>query len=55
MANRNGPRAGGFIIAVSIMAGTLIGGFLNQPTIGLLTGFALGVLAALLVWWLDRG
>lgn len=54
MAHPSGPRAGGFLIAVSIMAGTLIGGFLSQPTIGLLAGFGLGVIVALLVWWRDR-
>jgi hypothetical protein len=54
MAERPGPQAGGFLIAVCIVAGTFIGGFANQPTIGLLGGFAAGVVLALLVWWRDR-
>jgi hypothetical protein len=54
MANRPGPQAGGFIIAVAIMAGTIIGGLNGQPSIGLLAGLGLGVVAALAVWLRDR-
>lgn len=54
MANRPGPQAGGFIIAVAILAGTIIGGLMGQPSIGLLAGLGLGVIAALAVWLKDR-
>ena len=54
MANRPGPQAGGFIIAVAILAGTIIGGLNGQPSIGLLAGLGLGVVAALAVWLRDR-
>lgn len=54
MANRPGPQAGGFIIAVAILAGTIIGGLMGQPSIGLLAGLGLGAVAALAVWWRDR-
>jgi hypothetical protein len=54
MADRPGPQAGGFIIAVAIMAGTIIGGLKGQPSIGLLAGLGLGVVAALAVWLRDR-
>lgn len=54
MANRPGPQAGGFIIAVAIMAGTIIGGLKNQPSIGLLAGLGLGVLIAVAIWLRDR-
>jgi sugar phosphate permease len=53
MANRS-PQAGGFIIAVAILAGTIIGGLKGQPSIGLLAGLGLGVAAALAVWLVDR-
>lgn len=55
MANGSVPRGGGFLIAVSVLAGVLIGGFANQPSIGLLAGLAIGSAAALLLWWQDRG
>lgn len=54
MANRSGPQAGGFILAVAILAGTIVGGLKGQPSIGLLVGLGLGVLVALAVWWRDR-
>jgi hypothetical protein len=54
MADRPGPQAGGFIIAVAIMAGTIIGGLMNQPSVGLLAGLAIGVAAALALWLADR-
>ena len=54
MADRPGPQAGGFIIAVAIVAGTIIGGLNGQPSIGLLAGLGLGVVAAVAVWLVDR-
>jgi uncharacterized membrane protein (UPF0136 family) len=54
MADRSGPQAGGFIIAVGILAGTIIGGLKGQPSIGLLAGLGIGVVAALAVWLRDR-
>jgi uncharacterized membrane protein (UPF0136 family) len=54
MADPNSPRAGGFLIAVLTMAGVLIGGFANQPTIGLLAGLAAGVAVAVTIWLVDR-
>ena len=54
MANRSGPQAGGFIIAVAILAGTIIGGLMGQPSIGLLAGLGLGVAVAVAIWLRDR-
>jgi uncharacterized BrkB/YihY/UPF0761 family membrane protein len=51
---RKGTRAGGFILAICILAGTILGGLLGQPSAGLLAGGALGVLIALALWWRDR-
>ena len=53
----NGTRttkSGGFLLALSIFAGVLIGGFMGQPSIGFLTGLGVGILLLILVWWLDR-
>jgi uncharacterized BrkB/YihY/UPF0761 family membrane protein len=51
---RKGTRAGGFILAVCIMAGAIGGAMLRQASAGLLAGGALGVLIALALWWRDR-
>ena len=48
------PKAGGFLLALSILGGVLIGSFLGQPTIGFLAGTGLGLLLLLLVWVVDR-
>lgn len=47
-------RAGGFILAASIIAGTVGGVILGQSSLGFLAGLGAGVLLALLVWLLDR-
>ncbi len=45
------PRLGGGApLALLTIAGVIIGGLLGQPTIGLLAGFGLGVLVALVIW-----
>jgi hypothetical protein len=48
------PRAGGFLLAMAIVAGTLIGAALGQTTIGFLAGTALGVILLGLIWLGDR-
>lgn len=41
---------GGAPLALLLLAGVIIGGLLGQPTIGLLVGLALGIVAAIAVW-----
>lgn len=53
-SGRKGTRAGGFILAVCIMAGAVIGGLMGQPSAGLLAGGSLGALVALAMWLRDR-
>lgn len=48
------PRAAGAIIAFTVIAGAIIGTAKGQPTIGVLAGFGVGVLAALLLWLRDH-
>lgn len=48
------PRAGGFIIAAAILIGVIAGVALRQPSIGFLAGAGVGMLAALLLWLIDR-
>lgn len=47
-------QAGGFIIAASIIAGTVAGVIVNQPSIGVIAGVGAGVLLALLFWLYER-
>ncbi len=51
---RKGTRAGGFILAVCILAGAIVGVILGEASAGLLAGAALGTLIALALWWRDR-
>ncbi|WP_336973210.1 hypothetical protein [Sphingobium aromaticiconvertens] len=44
----------GAIIALLILAGTIGGGLMGQPSIGLLAGAAVGVLIAILLWLRER-
>ncbi len=46
--------AGGFFIAAGGIAGVLIGGFLGQPSAGLLAGLALGAVVAIGMWLRNR-
>lgn len=51
---RKEPTGAGAIIAFLILAGTIGGGLMGQPSIGLLAGTAAGVLIALLLWLRER-
>jgi len=47
-------KAGGFILAVSIIAGAVGGTVAGQPSAGLVLGVAAGTLVAILIWLGDR-
>jgi hypothetical protein len=47
-------QAGGFILALSILVGAIVGAVLHQSSIGFLAGLGTGVALALLIWLLDR-
>ena len=47
-------QAGGSILAVSIIAGTVAGVIVRQPSIGFLVGTGAGIVLALLFWLHDR-
>lgn len=47
-------QAGGFVLATSIIAGTVAGVIVGQSSIGFMVGAAAGVLLAVLVWLIDR-
>lgn len=47
-------RAGGFIIAVTIMAGALVGARFGEPSAGVVIGTGLGVAITLGLYLYDR-
>lgn len=52
--NSRTPLAGGALLALSLIAGVVIGSMKGQPTIGFLVGLAIGVAMIVLVWLFDR-
>jgi len=47
-------RAGGVLVALSIVGGTIAGFIAHQPSIGVLAGAAVGLVLLILVWLIDR-
>ncbi len=47
-------RAGGAIIAFSVITGALVGAYLHQPSAGTVIGMAVGVVIALALFLHDR-
>jgi hypothetical protein len=47
-------RAGGALLALSIVIGTVAGTLYRQPSIGFLVGLGVGLLLVALVWVADR-
>ncbi len=47
-------QAGGSILAISIIAGTVAGVIVGQPSIGFLVGTAAGLLLLILFWLHER-
>ncbi|MVZ96676.1 hypothetical protein EUU23_03015 [Sphingorhabdus sp. IMCC26285] len=53
--NNSQPRlAGGIFIALGLLFGAIGGIAFNQPSAGMMIGFATGVVIALVVWLFDR-
>ncbi|MEJ7926447.1 hypothetical protein WG908_06725 [Sphingobium sp. AN641] len=52
--DRKHTMGGGALIALSIMAGTIGGGLMGQPSAGLLAGTGIGTALALLLYLYDR-
>jgi hypothetical protein len=51
---KSDPRAAGGPLALSILAGAIIGVLYHQSTLGLLVGSGLGVVFAVGFWFFDR-
>lgn len=54
MTDRTGPQAGGFLLAMCILAGAVIGAVRGQPSLGVLVGIGVGIVAAVALWLKDR-
>ena len=48
------PRAGGVLIAVTHLAGAVVGIAWRQPSLGVVAGLSAGIALALLVWLVDK-
>ena len=48
------PMAGGFLLALCILVGVVVGGLAGQPSLGFLGGVGAGALLAILIWLVDR-
>lgn len=54
LPDQRSPSGGGFVLAASLMIGTIIGLVLGQPTIGFLAGLGVGAAAAVAFWLKGR-
>ena len=48
--NKQSRLAGGGPLALLVLAGTIVGGLMGQPSIGFLAGLGLGALLAIVIW-----
>lgn len=48
------PAAGGFLIAMGAILGAFGGVLFGESTRGLISGLAVGIVLAIIVWWRDR-
>lgn len=51
---RRGGMAGGSLLALFTVGGVVVGTLYREPSIGFVTGLALGLLLVAMVWLLDR-
>jgi hypothetical protein len=51
---RRPQRAGGALLAASILLGVLLGAFMREASLGFLVGLAAGLLLLGAVWWLEQ-
>ena len=48
------PMAGGFLIALCVLAGAVTGALKGEPSLGFVIGTGIGVALAAAVWLIDR-
>ena len=47
-------RAGGILLAFSIVVGAIVGALLGQPSIGMVAGLGVGIVLSGTLWLMDR-
>ena len=53
-ASSRAPLAGGFLLAMSLMAGVIIGSIRGEPSMGFVIGLAVGIALVLAIWLRER-
>lgn len=53
--NQRPGTAGGFLVALGLTIGTIVGLLVGQPSIGFLIGLGVGSAIAVLIWLKERG
>lgn len=48
------PMAGGFLLALSLLVGTVAGAGQGQASIGFVAGLGVGLILLLAIWLIDR-
>jgi len=48
------PMSGGFLLALSLILGVVLGAWRGQPSLGFIGGLGVGLALLLLVWLIDR-
>ena len=54
MSKQPATRASGFFIALAVVVGAVIGVIVGEPSAGTIIGATIGIVAALLLWLIDR-
>ncbi len=54
MSEPSAPQAGGVLLALSILAGAVIGTIRHEPTVGVLAGIGVGIALTITLWWIDQ-
>lgn len=48
------PLAGGFLLAISLVIGPVVGAIIGEPSMGFVGGLAVGLVLAIGIWLIDR-
>jgi uncharacterized membrane protein len=51
--NRKPRVAGGIFVALGLLVGAVVGIAINQPSAGMIAGFGVGAVIALVIWLID--
>lgn len=46
--------AGGFLLAIALLVGVIVGAVKGEPSLGFVVGLGIGIAGLVIVWLLDR-